>query len=57
MESSDYEGAIESFGHARAQLRQHTSRALVIISLVNFITRITQCIELIPFLTDIRMEI
>ena len=57
MESDDHEGAIRSFGRARAQMRQHTTRALVIISLVNIIARITQCIELNPFLTDIRMEI
>ena len=37
MESTDYEGAIKSFGHARAQMRHHTSRALLLISLVNFI--------------------
>ena len=35
MESNDYEGAVESFGHARAQLRDHTSGSLSMISLVS----------------------
>ena len=35
MEARDYEGAIRSFERARAQMRTHASRALLVISLVS----------------------
>ena len=38
MEINDYGGAIESFGHARAQLRDNTSGSLSVISLVSVLT-------------------
>ena len=40
MECSDYEGAIQSFERAQAQMRHYTSRALFVISLVSFLTDI-----------------
>ena len=36
MESSNYAGAIESFERARAPIRHHTSRPLLVVSLVGF---------------------
>lgn len=36
MESGDYECAIRSFEHARAQLHNRTSRPPLMVSLVNF---------------------
>ncbi|KAF8555002.1 hypothetical protein OG21DRAFT_1603126 [Imleria badia] len=35
MESSNYEGAIQSFEHAHAQMRHHTSRPLLFVSLIS----------------------
>ncbi|KAF8547863.1 hypothetical protein OG21DRAFT_1449832 [Imleria badia] len=35
MEDGDYKGAIQSFERARAQMRPHTSRALLVISLIS----------------------
>ncbi|KAF8546059.1 WD40 repeat-like protein, partial [Imleria badia] len=35
METSDYEGAIQSFEHARDQMRYHTSRPLFVVSLIS----------------------
>ncbi|KAF8557550.1 hypothetical protein OG21DRAFT_276787 [Imleria badia] len=35
MESGDYEGAFESFGNAQAQIRHHTGRPLLMISLIS----------------------
>ena len=35
MESCDYEGAIRSFGRARAQMQPHASPALSVVSLVS----------------------
>jgi hypothetical protein len=46
MESHDYEGAIRSFERARAQMRTHASRALLVVSLVSSLTAIFQCIEM-----------
>ena len=37
MERSDYEGAIQSFEHARAQIRHNESRSLLVVSLVSFL--------------------
>ena len=39
MESSDYEGAIESFELARARLRPFSSQSLFVVALVSFLTR------------------
>lgn len=36
MENNDYNGAIQLFKHARSQLRDHTSRVLLAVSLVSF---------------------
>ena len=57
MDCCDYERAIESFEHARAQTRHHTSRPLFVISLVGFLTGKLKRIEIAPSLTDIRLEI
>ena len=46
MESGNYEDAIRSFEYAQAQLRPHTSQALLIVSLVSFLTAILQRIEI-----------
>ena len=46
MESNNYVGAIQLFEHARAQLRDYTSRALLVISLVSFLTAILHRIEI-----------
>ena len=46
METRDYEGAIRSFERARAQMRTHSSRALLVISLVSSLTAIFQRIEM-----------
>ncbi|KAF8555025.1 TPR-like protein [Imleria badia] len=35
METSDYEGAIQSFERGRAQMRHHTSRTLIVVSLIS----------------------
>ena len=35
MESTDYQGAVQSFVRARTGLRHHTSRALSVVSLVS----------------------
>jgi hypothetical protein len=57
MERSNYEGAIESFKHARAQMRHYGDRLLVVISLVSFLMGVLQCIESAHRLTAVRMEI
>ena len=46
MESHDYEGAIQSFEHAQAQLRPHASPTLSVVSLVRSPTAILQSIEM-----------
>ena len=38
MESGNYEDAIQSFGHARAQLRPYPNQSLFVISLASFST-------------------
>ena len=45
MESRDYEGAIRSFEHAQAQMRPHSSRALLVISLVRSLMAVLLHIE------------
>ena len=45
MEHSDYEGAIQSFEHAQAQMPHHASRPLLLVSLVSFPTAILKCIK------------
>ena len=40
MERSDYEGAIQSFERARAQMRSDGSRALSVVSLVGSLVAI-----------------
>ena len=57
MEHSDYDGAIQSFELARAQMRDDMSRPLFVISLVSFLTGVLPCIEIVQSLTDVRMEI
>ena len=46
MEARDYEGAIRSFERARAQMRTHASRALLVISLVSSLTAMFQRIAM-----------
>jgi hypothetical protein len=38
MEHSDYEGAMQLFERARAQMRPHTSQVLSVVSLVSLLT-------------------
>ena len=47
MESTNYEGAIQSFERARPPIRPHTNRTLLAVSLVSFLTVQLQCIETI----------
>ena len=47
MERSDYEGAIQSFERAQAQMRRYECRSLLVISLVNFLMGVLQRIEII----------
>ena len=37
MERSDYEGAVQSFEHARAQLRHYGDLPLFVVSLASFL--------------------
>ena len=46
MESSDYEGAIQSFEHAQAQMPHHASRLLLLVSLVSFVTVVLHLIKI-----------
>ena len=59
MESRDHEGAIRSFERARAQMRPHPSRALLVISLVRTFANsyITTHRNALQSLTDIWMEL
>ena len=50
VENNDYESAIQLFERARGQLRDHTSRALTVISLVSFPTNISQRLEIDHYL-------
>ena len=45
MESRDYKGAIQSFKRARAEMRDHTSQVLLLISLVSFLVTISEYIK------------
>ena len=45
MERSDYEGAIQSFEHAQAQVRHYESPPLLVVSLVYFLLGVLQPIE------------
>ena len=42
MERSDYDGAIQSFEHARAQMRHDEGRPLLVVSLVSFLVGVLQ---------------
>ena len=57
MESGDYERAIQSFEHARGQLRNRTSRPPLVVSLVGFLPLPRNVSHWLPSLTDIRMEV
>jgi hypothetical protein len=46
MERSDYEGAVQSFEHARAQIRHDEGRPLSVVSLVSFPMPVLQRIEI-----------
>ncbi|KAF8415520.1 hypothetical protein L210DRAFT_3585881, partial [Boletus edulis BED1] len=41
MQCNDYEGAIQSFERARAQMQYHTTRPLFVVSLVRYLISIT----------------
>jgi hypothetical protein len=45
MERSDYEGAIQSFEHARAQMRHNEGRSLLVVSLVGPLMNVLQRFE------------
>ena len=53
MEHSDYGGAIQSFEHARAQMRCYGSRPLVVVSLVSFLMAVLQRIKIVHRLCQI----
>ena len=46
MARSDYEGAIQSFEQAQAQMRHDEGRSLLVVSLVSFLMRVSQRIEI-----------
>ena len=46
IERSDYEGAIQSFEHARAQTRHYEGLPLLVVSLVSFLMGVLQRIEI-----------
>ena len=46
MERGDYEGATRLFEHAQAQMQQNEGRSLLVVSLVSFIIRVLQRIEI-----------
>ena len=46
MKSGDYKGAIQSFEHARAQMRQYGGRPLLVVSLVSFPMCVSQHIKI-----------
>ena len=46
IERSDYEGAIQSFEHARTQMRHCGGRLLLVLSLVSFLMGVLQRIEI-----------
>ena len=57
MERSDYEGALQSFEHARARVRHDEGRSLLVVSLVSPLIGVLQRIEIAHRLIDIWMEI
>ena len=46
VERSDYEGAIQSFERAQAQMRHDEGLSLLVISLVGFLTAVLQSFEI-----------
>ena len=46
MERSDYEGAVQLFEHAQAQMRHYGGPPLLVVSLVSFLMGILQRIEI-----------
>ena len=46
MEHSDYEGAIQSFERAQAQMRHDEGRSLLVISLVGSLMAVLQRIQI-----------
>ena len=46
MERSDYEGAIQSFERAQAQVRHYEGRSLLVVSLVGLPRGVLQYIEI-----------
>jgi hypothetical protein len=57
METNDYEGAVQSFERARAQMRPCVGPHLSAISLVSVLLTVSQHMVNSASLTDIRMEI
>ena len=47
MEHGDYESAIQSFEHARAQMRHDERRPLLVVSLVSFPLGVLQPTEIV----------
>ena len=45
MERSDYDGAIKSFEHARAQMRHNEGWSLSVVSLVSFLVSVLHRIQ------------
>ncbi|KAF8435985.1 hypothetical protein L210DRAFT_3505969 [Boletus edulis BED1] len=46
IERSDYEGAIQSFESARAQIRHYENRPLLVVSLVRLSMAVLHCVEI-----------
>ena len=46
MECSDNERAIQSFEHARTQMRHYGGRPLLVVSLVSFLMGVSPCVEI-----------
>ena len=53
IESGDYNSAVRSFEHARAQMRPHTSPELLQVSLVSLLPTIQQCTKFDCYLRQI----
>jgi len=53
MECSDYEGAIQSFERARIEMGCHTTRPLLVASLVSFLMAISQYKEIADLLGQV----
>ena len=52
MERSDYEGAVQLFEHAQAQMRHYGGPPLLVVSLVSFLMGILQVCNVSKSLTD-----